>query len=77
MGKKIQFMMKTKNELIREGVSRVKNLGFEMVNDENIYFDEVYSAYFQNMLQNKRGISKYLDDVIEEIIKEIENRSKI
>jgi hypothetical protein len=69
--------MKTKKELEREGVSRVKNLGFQMVNNENIYSDEIYSAYFYNMLQSKKGISKYLDDVIEEIINEIEYKSKI
>ncbi len=77
MGKKTQFIMKTKNELVKKGVSKVKSFGFELVNTENIYFDEVYSAYFQNMLQNKKGMSKYLDDVIEEIINEIEYKSKI
>lgn len=69
--------MKTKKELEREGVLKVKNIGFQMVTCENIYYDEVYSAYFHNMLQNKKGYSKYLDEIIEEMIKEIEVKSKI
>jgi hypothetical protein len=69
--------MKTKKELEKEGISRVKSLGFQMVNNENIYYDEVYSAYFRNMLLNKKGTSKYLDEVIEDIINEIEYKSKI
>lgn len=68
--------MKTKKELENEGVSRVKNLGFQMVNNENIYYDDVYSSYFHNMLIGKKGFSKYLDDIIEEMINEIEYKSK-
>lgn len=69
--------MKTKKELEKEGVLKVKSLGFQMVTYENIYYDEVYSAYFYNMLQHKKGHSKYLDEIIEEIINEIETKSKI
>jgi hypothetical protein len=77
MGQKTQYNMKTKKELEKEGVSKVRNLGFQMVNNENIYYDEVYSAYFYNMLQSKKGISKYLDDIINELMKEIEFKSKM
>ncbi|MBC7485423.1 MAG: hypothetical protein H7282_01545 [Cytophagaceae bacterium] len=67
--------MKTKHELLREGVTKVKDMGFRMVDTENIYYDEVYSAYFHNMLIQKKGTSRYLDEVIDEIIKEIEFKS--
>lgn len=67
--------MKTKQELLREGVAKVKDMGFRMVNAENIYYDEVYSAYFQNLLLQKRGISKYLDEIIDELITEIETKT--
>ncbi len=69
--------MKIKHELLREGVAKVKDMGFRMVNVENIYYDEVYSAYFQNLLLQKRGISKYLDEIIDEIIKEIETKTNV
>jgi hypothetical protein len=69
--------MKTKKELLIEGVSKVKEMGFIMVNTENIYYDEVYSSYFLNILFQKKGFSSYLDEIIDELMNEIEIRSKL
>jgi hypothetical protein len=75
--KNIVLYMKTKKELLKEGISRLRNLGFQMVDGENIFYDELYSVYFYNMLQNKKGMSKYLDEIIQELTTEIETKSKI
>jgi len=68
--------MKTKKELLKEGVSKIKDMGFTMVDAENIYYDEVYSTYFKNILLIKKGTSNYLDEIIDELLNEIEFKSK-
>jgi hypothetical protein len=68
--------MKTKKELIRDGISMVRNLGFERVNNTNIFNDEIFSAFFMGMLEKKKGTSKYLDEIIEELEREIEQKSR-
>lgn len=69
--------MKTKQELLNEGLMKVQSMGFRMVTNENIYYDEVYSIYFQNMLIHKKGSSKYLDEIIDELLEEIEIKTKL
>lgn len=68
--------MKTKNELLKEGVLKIKNMGFTRVDLDNIYYDEVYSVYFRNILLSKKGTSNYLDEIIEELLTEVEQQSK-
>lgn len=68
--------MKTKNEILKEGVLKIKNMGFTRVDLDNIYYDEVYSVYFRNILLSKKGTSNYLDEIIEELLTEVEQQSK-
>ena len=68
--------MKTKKELLKEGVLKLKNMGFTMVDVENIYYDEVYSVYFKNILLSRKGAGNYLDEIIDDLLNEIELRSK-
>lgn len=60
--------------LIRDGVAKVRDLGFQYVNENNIFFDEVYSMYFQKMLDQKMGINTHLDTVIKYTLNEIHEK---
>ncbi len=68
--------MRTKKELLQEGVLKIKNMGFTMVNIENIYYDEVYSVYFKNILLSRKGMGNYLDEVIDDLLNDVELKSK-
>ena len=65
-----------KRNLESEALSKLKILGFRMVDDTNIYYDEVYGAYFLNFLVSKRGLSPILDEIIDEMMKEIGKRTE-
>ena len=68
--------MKTREELIKEGISKIKKMGFQYVTSENIFYDEVYRSYFESMLTSKTGASNYLDEIIQELIDEINIKTK-
>lgn len=62
----------TKDLLILAGVKNLKTFGYPKVNIENILTDELYSAFFQNMLEDNIGKgTKKVDDVINDLIKTI------
>ncbi len=52
----------------------MKDFGYENVNSDNIISDEVYSLLFKNMLNDNLGIIKEVDIVINQILKEINNK---
>lgn len=59
-----------RNHLIKNGVENLKEFGYGNVNSENILTDEVYSMFFKKQLIESKGI-KLIDDIIDEILKEI------
>lgn len=67
--------METKIELINEGVAKIKGMGFMFVNPTNIFHNEIYSAYFENMLLTKMNKSPYLNAIIGELRKDIKLKS--
>lgn len=65
-----------KNHLLNAGVKNLKEFGYPNVNTENILTDEVYSKMFESMLRDNKGHSTNVDEVIEELLKEIKSKSK-
>lgn len=63
-----------KTHLLNAGVKNLKEFGYPEVNSENILTDDVYSEFFKNMLNENKGHSQSIDDVINELIKEIETK---
>ncbi len=65
-----------KKELIQAGVKNLKEFGYNDVNEENIMNDSFYSSFFQAMLNDNLGVSKFdsVNDVIKELISDIESR---
>lgn len=61
-----------KDALLVAGVKNLKTFGYPKVNIENILTDELYSAFFENMLKDNigKGTNK-VDDVINELLKTI------
>lgn len=56
-----------KENLIKQGVEKLKKFGFVNVNKNNIINDEVYSLYFSKMLQGMIGRYRELDDAIRQL----------
>ena len=56
-----------KENLIKQGVEKLKKFGFVNVNKNNIINDEVYSLYFSKMLQGMIGRYWELDDAIRQL----------
>jgi uncharacterized Zn ribbon protein len=65
-----------KQRIITNSVAALKEFGYPQVNEENIFTDEVYSAFFEKMLKDAKDtlLEKGEDvSVIEELISEIIN----
>lgn len=58
--------------LIEAGVNNLKEFGYPYANQNNILTDVVYSQIFNSMLNENMGHSNSVDEVINEIKKEIE-----
>lgn len=60
-----------KETLIRDGVDRLREFGYPDVNEENIFTDKVYAAFFKQMLNQVKGIHRVSDEAIEELLKQL------
>jgi hypothetical protein len=61
-----------RTHLIAAGVKNLKEYGYPDVNETNILTDTIYKAFFVSMLtDNLRKSSKQIDNVIDNLIKEI------
>lgn len=60
-----------RNKLIDAAVKNLKEFGYPRVNRENIFTDDIYSAFFRTMLEENLGIRADIDDAINELLKEI------
>jgi len=60
-----------KTKLIQTGIKNLKEFGYPEVNEETILSDELYSAFFLNMLRYNKGNGKNIDVAIDELIAEI------
>lgn len=59
---------KIKQHLIKAGVKNLKEFGYPYVNEENILTDEVYYAFFKEMLEENKGHSEQVDKAIDELL---------
>ena len=59
--------------LIEAGVNNLKEFGYHFANEKNILTDLVYSQMFNSMLNENIGHSDSVDEVINELKKEIQN----
>lgn len=69
MNKNSNSLLKNKEALLKQGVNKLKILGFNNVNVHNILIDEIYQLYFLSFLKNI-SYSKNEDEII--AIKELE-----
>lgn len=60
-----------KEKLIIAGVNNLKEFGYPYVTVKNILTDEVYKNFFASMLPDNIGHSKQVDEVIEQLLKEL------
>lgn len=65
-----------KENLIKQGVSKLKKFGFVNVNKTNIVTDEVYSLYFSKILHEMLGINLETDVVINQLLKSMNYKIK-
>lgn len=57
-----------KSQLIKNGVSNLKQFGYPHCNEGNILTDEVYSAFFAEMLKSNKGVRADVDSVIDDLL---------
>ncbi len=62
---------KIREFLIVGGVENMKKFGYAHVTLQNILTDEIYSKFFKAMLKDNMGVVEDVDEVINELIKEI------
>jgi hypothetical protein len=61
-----------KEKLIEAGIKNLKEYGYPHVTKENILTDEVYSAFFQSMLNDNKGQGgKEVDNAIDVLLSQI------
>lgn len=58
-------------KLIKIAVRNMKKFGYEHVDHENIFTDEVYKLFFKNMLKENLGMSKDIDASIQKLLSKI------
>lgn len=61
-----------KEHLLKAGVKNLKEFGYPDVTTESILTDEVYKMFFQNMLEENLGNGNQVDEVINQLLKEVE-----
>jgi len=66
--------MTIRERLIKQGVANLKEFGYPHCNEENILTDDIYSLFFQSMLNGNMGVG--FDEEIGKLIQEIENKDK-
>ena len=64
-------MMMIRTTLENDAVSKLRKFGFIMADNTNIYYHDVYGAYFLDILRKKKGTVPLIDEVIDEMIIEI------
>ena len=57
-----------KQHLLEAGVKNLKEFGYPQVDTENILTDVVYSGFFKSMLEDNKGNSSQIDEVINELL---------
>lgn len=60
-----------KETIIKLGIKNLKEFGYPDVTEKTILTDEIYSAFFQSMLESNLGVNDQSDKVINDILKEI------
>ncbi|GGG43859.1 hypothetical protein [Bizionia arctica] len=53
MEKHLNLIQKSKEELLVQGVEKLKIIGFANVNLDNILTDDIYQLYFLSFLKNR------------------------
>lgn len=61
-----------RDKLIKAGVSNLHEFGYPHCNVDNILTDVIYSKFFLSMLEDNKGISTNIDEVIDQLISEIQ-----
>jgi hypothetical protein len=65
-------MTTLEKQLLINGVKNLKEFGYELVNEENILTDEVYSAFFERMLNENKGHNAQVDKAIQALLNKIQ-----
>lgn len=60
-----------KENLIKQGVAKLKKFGFVNVNKTNILTDEVYALYFSKILHEMRGVNIETDAMINQLLESV------
>lgn len=66
-----------KENLIKQGVAKLKKFGFVNVNKTNIVTDEVYTLYFSKILREMLGIDSEADIAINKLLESMNYNNKI
>jgi len=60
-----------KSKLIAAGVKNLREFGYPQCGENNILTDEVYSAFFRNMLNENKGNGADIDTAIDELLNQL------
>lgn len=60
-----------RDKLIEQGVKNLKEFGYPDVDAENILTDQIYSAFFREMLKENKGYSTSIDKDIDAILADL------
>ena len=72
-----ELFSKAKSMIIQNGISNLKEFGYDTVNEENIFTDIIYSQMFKRMLKNNKGDDTRIDNIIDDILMDMFNKQTI
>lgn len=66
----------TREQLIKNGVRNLKEFGYPDCNEENILKHSILKTFFIGMLEDNKGINKESDKVIDDLLKELQEKKE-
>lgn len=66
-------MNNLREKLLAAGVRNLKEFGYPTVDQQSIITDDIYSVFFERMLQDSKGRSKGMDIEIDALLMEIKD----
>lgn len=59
------------SRLIKQGVRNLRQFGYPNCTEQNILTDDIYKAFFANMLRENRGQVAAADPAIDELLEQV------
>jgi hypothetical protein len=63
-----------RDKLIAAGVKNLKEFGYPTCDSKNILTDQIFKAFFTQMLKENKGLRGDIDETIDKLLSELSNQ---